>query len=191
MNPDDVRKIMNRARTAQRHAVRARLKNLGSSRVMLGQAEALAGEKFQKPEFFQQAGFRSRPLPNAEVIIIPLHGKSAHGVIISCANGQLHVANMQDGETAIFNETDGHFIHLKNGKIIDVSCDTFNLNAAVAVNINSPVVQATASTSVTLTTPQATVSGNVSATDVYASGTSVRGHHHTEHDGPNTSSAIT
>ena len=157
---------------------------------MLGQAEALSGDKFQRAEYFQQAGFRSRPLKNAEVIIIPLHGKSAHGVIISCANGQLHVANMQDGETAIFNETDGHFIYLKNGRIIEISCDTLNINAAVAVNINSPVLHATASSSVTLTSPQTTMSGNVSATDIYASGTSVRGHHHTEHDGPNTSSAI-
>lgn len=190
MNPSAVRNLIDRAMLGLRQALRGRLKSLSHDRVMLAQVEGLAGEKFQKTEYLQMAGFRSRPLPNAEMVIIPLHGKSAHGVVVTCANGKMFKADVQDGESVLFNETDGHFIHLKNGKIIDISCDTLNINAAVAVNITSPSIHATASTSVTLTSPQTTMSGRMDATDIYASGTSLCGHHHTEHDGPNTSAAI-
>lgn len=132
MSPQDIKQHIGRALSGVRQALRGKLARLTDKQVMLAQVEGVAGELFQDAEVFQQAGLRSKPLAGAQVIVVPLHGSSAHGVVIACANGKLHVANMQDGETAIFNEKEGHFIHLKNGKIIRIECDKLEVVAPLA-----------------------------------------------------------
>lgn len=127
MSPQDVKLQIARALSGVRQALRGKLTRLTDKQVQLAQVEGVAGELFQDAEFFQQAGLRSRPLAGAQVIVLPLQGSSAHGVVIACANGKLHVANLQDGETALFNERDGHFIHLKNGRVVRIECETLEV----------------------------------------------------------------
>jgi phage baseplate assembly protein V len=131
MSPRDLKQQILKALGSVRLPLRGRLRRLTDSRIALAQVEGMGGETFQDAEYLQQAGLRSRPLAGAEVLIIPLGGASAHGVVVSCANGKLHVAALKDGETALYNETDGHFIHLKNGRVIRIECDTLEIVANI------------------------------------------------------------
>lgn len=143
MSPSYVQRQIERAMASRRQGLRGKVSGLSAAkRVQLAQVSGVAGETFQGMEVFQQAGFRSLPLSGTEVIVIPLHGQSAHGVVIASANGQLHVANMQAGETAIYNETDGHFIHLKNGKVIRMEAQVIELVASQKVVVDSPLLDA-------------------------------------------------
>lgn len=139
-----VKEQIARALASVRQALRGKLVRVNAAkRVLLSQVLGVTGETFQDAEMFQHAGFRSVPLSGAEVIVIPLHGKSAHGVVIASSNGALHVANMAEGETAIFNETNGHFIHLKNGSVIRMEADVIELVATTKVSLQTPLVDAT------------------------------------------------
>ncbi len=144
MNGALVKEQIMRALAGVRQALRGKVLRVSAAkRVLLSQVSGMAGETFQDAEMFQHAGFRSVPLTGSQVIVIPLHGKSAHGVVISSSNGALHVANMAEGETAIFNETDGHFIHLKNGRVIRMEADVIELVATTKVSLQTPLVDAT------------------------------------------------
>lgn len=145
MSPDGIKAQIERQLRNQRHALRGKLTRLkGSRRVQLAQVAGLSGEQFQDAELFQHAGFRSLPLAGSQMIVIPLNGSSAHGVVIASSNGALHVANMQDGDTAIFNELEGHFIHLKKGKIIRMEANVIELVATQKVLLDTPLVEAAA-----------------------------------------------
>jgi phage baseplate assembly protein V len=145
MSPDAIKAQIERHMRNQRHALRGKLTKLkASKRVQLAQIAGLSGEQFQDAEMFQHAGFRSLPLAGSQMIVIPLNGASAHGVVIASSNGSLHVANMEDGDTAIFNEAEGHFIHLKKGKIIRMEADVIELVATQKVLLDTPLVEATA-----------------------------------------------
>ncbi len=145
MNPQLIKAQVARALSGIRQALRGKVLRVSAgTRVMLAQVAGLAGETFQDAEVFQQAGLRSVPMAGSQVVVIPLNGASAHGIVISCANGALHVANMQEGETALFNEREGHFIHLKNGKVIRMEADVIELVATTKVLLQTPLVDATA-----------------------------------------------
>ncbi len=144
MSPDGIKAQIERQMRNQRHSLRGKLTKLkASKRVQMAQVAGLSGEQFQDAELFQHAGFRSLPLAGTQMIVIPLNGSSSHGVVIASSNGALHVANMEDGDTAIFNEAEGHFIHLKKGKVIRMEADVIELVAAVKVDIQSPLTHMT------------------------------------------------
>lgn len=144
MSPNYVQTQIARAMAGRRQGLRGKQTKLKSStRVQLAQVQGMEGEIYQDAEVFQQAGFRSLPLDGTQVIVIPLHGKSAHGVVIASANGELRVAEMQAGETAIYNETNGHFIHLKNNRVIRMEADVIELVATTKVLVQAPLLDAT------------------------------------------------
>jgi phage baseplate assembly protein V len=143
MKPGDIKTLIDRALRGVRQPLRATLTRLGAlKRVILAQAAGVDGESFQNAELLQQAGFRSVPLVGTQVVIVPLNGSSANAVIVATANGAKYVADLAPGEVAVFNETDGHSIVLRNGKLIEINCDTLRINASVGVEINTPDVQA-------------------------------------------------
>lgn len=192
MSPKDVRNQVNRALASERKALRGTLARLTEQRVMLAQVLGVAGEVFQDAEVMQQAGLRSKPLAGATMVVLPLHGRSAHGVVIACANGALHVANMQDGETALFNEKEGHFIHLKNGKVIRIECDKLEVVAALATFSGNVQIDGNQSTAGSTTVAgDVTAGGNIKDQGGAKSMAGMRqvfnGHTHNEHDGPQVS----
>jgi phage baseplate assembly protein V len=194
MDPRSARQLIERALNSVRQAVRGRLQRAGAGKqVILVQAEGLAGETFNNAEFFQHPGLRSVPLAEMQTIVIPLGGRSANGVVIATSNGKLFISDLQPGEVAIFNESDGeaNSIVMRNGKVIDIKCATLNIEATAAVNITAPSVQLkTTSTRIEASTVDiqadtTTVSGDVdvdktvtAATDVIGAGTSLHSHVH-------------
>lgn len=153
------------------------------------QVSGLADETIQDLELMQQFGFTSVPPAGTQAVVIPLGGKTTHGIIVATENGSFRVKNLKNGEVAIYDSS-GSTIILKNNRVIDVECDAYNVKcktyqvtASDGATINGDLTQADGSFS---------TSGDVTASgDVSANGTSLSTHKHNEQgDGRPTSAPI-
>lgn len=90
------------------------------------QVSGLADETIQDLELMQHFGFTSVPPAGTQAVVIPLGGKTTHGIIVATENGAFRVKNLKNGETAIYDSS-GSTIILKNGRVIDIECDSFNV----------------------------------------------------------------
>lgn len=153
------------------------------------QVSGLADETIQDLELMQHFGFTSVPPAGTQVVVIPLGGKTTHGIIVATENGSFRVKNLKNGEVAIYDSS-GSTIILKNNRVIDVECDAYNVKcktyqvtASEGATINGDLTQADGSFS---------TSGDVTASgDVSANGTSLSTHKHNEQgDGRPTSAPI-
>lgn len=195
MNTQNIKRMITNALNGMRQALRGRVSRTdnASKQVILLQLEGVAGESFNATELFQQPGLRSVPLAGMQPIIVPLNGKSANGVVVAISNGALFITDLKPGEVALFNENDGvaNSLILRNGKIAELTCDTLNIKATAAVNIDSPIVSMSGNLEVTGNTKTATLnvtspSSNASHmnggihtdSDVIASGISLKQHVH-------------
>ncbi len=132
-------------------------------RVMVAQAEGVSGEMFQGAEVFQHCGFRSVLPAGTQVIILPVGGSSAHGVIVASTNGAGFSADLASGELQIFNETDGARITLRNGRLVEVDCDFLHIRATASVTVDTVNFTVNASAAVELATPTSHTTGHLSA----------------------------
>ncbi|WP_299538313.1 phage baseplate assembly protein V [uncultured Herbaspirillum sp.] len=107
----------------------------------LMQVKALEGEPRDKVELFQQYGFRSAPQAGAEGILIALGGVRDAAVVL-CMDDRRVAITMQAGEVAMYTD-EGDSIHMKRGRIVEVTTETFVLNASKKVILNSPEVKST------------------------------------------------
>lgn len=98
--------------------------------VQLVQGEGLKGEQVQGAEMFQHFGFTSNVPADSMFILLPLGGKTGHGIIIATENGTYRLKNLESGETAIYNQWGDH---VKLGKDRHMK-----LVSNVAVDIQSP-----------------------------------------------------
>lgn len=165
------------------------------------QVQGLADETLQDIEQLQQFGFTSHAPAHTDVIVIPLGGDTSHGIVIASEHGSFRVKNLQSGEVAVYDQS-GSSIVLKQGKLIEIDCDTLYIKAQTKIRMESPLVEA----SEVLTAQGqingngglvvsggsgATVSGSLKTTgDVVAGDISLQNHTHTEQgDGALTSAA--
>lgn len=176
------------------------------------QVSALAGETLQDVELMQHFGFTSVPPANTQAVIIPIGGQTSHGIVIATENGSFRVKNLKNGEVAIYDQS-GSKIVLKQGRLITVDCDRFELNcksyqvtASDSAKFNTPLLE----TSKVLTAQGqingnggmavqggsgASFGGNVTQSggnitsdgDILASGKSLAHHTHTGDSGGTTS----
>jgi phage baseplate assembly protein V len=168
MEPRQIKQMISGALKGVRQALRGILVRAeGDKRVVIVQMEGLKGESFNDAEFFQQPGFRSVPLGGMQPIIVPLNGNSANSVVVAMSNGKLFITDLQPGEVAIFNENDGvaNSVILRNGKVIDITCDVLNITATNAVNIQTAQMTVDASAGVQINTPTVTMSDNLDVGD--------------------------
>ncbi|HEH9715082.1 TPA: phage baseplate assembly protein, partial [Pasteurella multocida] len=95
--------------------------------IQKAQVSGLAGETLQDVELMQQFGFTSVPPAGTQVVVVPVGGKTTHSIIIATENGAFRVKNLENGETALYDQS-GSTIILKQGRLVEVDCDTFKLN---------------------------------------------------------------
>lgn len=208
---------INSALNAIRMPFRARLNSIDSSgKVQTIQAEGLAKETLQGLELLQQYGFTSNPLPGTMAVVIPVGGKTSHGIVVATEHGSYRLAGLESGEVALYTD-EGAKIVLKRGKIIEVDCDVyrvnckeFEVNAESKADFNTPEV----TTSQRLTAMEqitgnggmsikggtgSAFEGNISQTsgsyetsgDVKAGDISLTGHEHTNgNNGGNTGKPV-
>lgn len=125
--------------------------------VQLVQAKALAGETLQDVELFQQFGFTSGPPADTELIIIPLGGRTSHGVIVATEHGSFRVVVSQ-GETCVYNQW-GAKITLKKQRLIHMECDDFVADVKNSWTVNATTIAQTATAQATHTAPALTFGG--------------------------------
>lgn len=100
--------------------------------VQFVQLDGVAGEQLQQNELFQQFGYTSSPPAGTMAVVLPIGGKTAHGIIIATEHGTYRLKNLASGETAIYNKW-GDYVALKADRRMEVV-------SSVAVDITSPTV---------------------------------------------------
>ncbi|EDN4425271.1 TPA: phage baseplate assembly protein V [Salmonella enterica] len=116
------------------------------------QGKALATETLQDVEMFQQYGFTSSPPKGTKAIMLPLNGKTSHSIVIATEHAQYRLKNLKSGELAIYTDEGSHII-LKRGKIIEVSCDEYIVNAKNKFQVNTVDFDITATNQAKFETP--------------------------------------
>jgi phage baseplate assembly protein V len=118
------------------------------------QVTVLDGEVAQVQRF-QEYGYTSVPLAGAEAVLAAVAGARSHLVAIAVDDGRYRLKNLVDGEVALYTD-EGDTIHFQRGRIIAV-------NAGNAINVSAPQVTVTATTKVTLDTPEVHCTGKITA----------------------------
>lgn len=143
----DVNKAIARAVGNIRQAFRAVLGSTKSSAgIQTSGAGGLADEDLRDMELLQHYGFTSNPLPGTEAVVVPLGGKTSHGVIVATEHSGYRLKSLAPGEVALYTD-EGAKIVLKRGRLIEVDCDVFKVNcqnfevnASAASQFNTPTV---------------------------------------------------
>lgn len=130
--------------------------------VQLVQLDGLAVERLQDAELFQHYGCTSNPPAGSMAIVLPIGGKTAHGIIIATEHGNYRLRSLLPGEVALYTD-EGDSIILKRGRIMEVTTNTFRVNAATAIELNSPSITGNASAGVLFNTPTVNASGAIVA----------------------------
>ena len=133
-----------------RQAVRAVLTRPDPTQKNIGmEVEGLAGERIAA-ELMQHYGFTSCPQPGAELVVLPIGGRTSHSVVIASEDGRyrIHVA---PGEVALYTD-EGDHIHMKRGRIVDLLTDTLNITATTAINIQTVTLTTTATAAINTNT---------------------------------------
>lgn len=130
--------------------------------VQLVQLDGMSGERLQDTELFQQYGYTSNPPAGTMAILLPIGGKTAHGIIIATEHGNFRLKGLKSGEVALYSD-EGDSIILKRGRIMEVTTQTFRINAATAIELNAPIITGNASGSVSFNTPTVNASAAIVA----------------------------
>lgn len=139
----EVQKQIDRALSGVRQAYRAVISLCASDTpVQLAQVDGLAGETTPDVEVFQHYGMTSNPPSGSMAVVVPLGGKTSHGVIVATEHASYRITGLQPGEVAIYTD-EGDSIVMRRGRIIDITTETLNITAATAVNIDTPTVNMT------------------------------------------------
>lgn len=209
---EQIDRRIRRALAGVRQAFRAVLTRVDSdTAVQLGQLDGLADETLQDPELFQHYGMTSNPPRGSMAIVLPLGGKTSHGIVIATEHATYRLKSLAMGEVALYTD-EGDAVHLKRGRIIEVTTGTFRVNASERIELNAPEEIALNTERVKASnhmTAQgalsvnggmdvkggdgatARISGTLEATtDVVASGTSLHQHKHRGDSGGTTSEPI-
>ena len=118
MSRDMIQRAIDKAMSRVRTAFRAVLTAIDSTTpIQLLQADGLAGEQLQDNELMQHYGFTSVPLAGAQVIVLPIGGKTAHGIIIATEHIASRLKALKNGEVAIYDDQ-GQSVYLTRQGII-------------------------------------------------------------------------
>ncbi|WP_410499713.1 phage baseplate assembly protein V [Chitinibacter sp. S2-10] len=135
-----IQRALSGVRRAFRGAV-ILLKNGGP--VVRVQGEGLAGEQIQGAELFQHYGLTTMPPAGSMMIVLPVGGKTSHGIVIATEHGSYRLKTLEPGEVALYDDQ-GQSVILRRGKIMEMNTDQLVINAATKVQINTPTISTTA-----------------------------------------------
>jgi len=140
---DAAQRVVDRALGAIRTPFRSVLTALRlNTPVQLAQADAMAGEQLQAAELMQHYGVTSAPPIGAQMIVVPIGGKTAHGVIIATEHGSYRFKLNAQGEVALYTD-EGDHIYLKRGRVVEIETQTLVVKATTKVRFETPLVETT------------------------------------------------
>ena len=155
--------------------------------IQLVQAHGVAGEVLQGTELMQHYGFSSNPPAGSVCVVLPLGGKTSHGIIVATEHASYRFKSLKSGECGIYDDLGQSIILTRDG---------------IVVNGGGKPITFTNTPNITLDTPQVTATGNVNvAQNLVAQGnisdlgshsmanmrTVYNGHTHTDPQSGNTS----
>jgi phage baseplate assembly protein V len=141
---DHIEKRISRALGGIRQAFRGVMSRVNSApKVQLIQAVGLRGENIQAAEYFQHYGYTSNPPEGAMFVMVPIGGKTAHGIVIATEHGSYRLKNLAPGEVAIYDDL-GQKIHLtRNGIVIDGANKQITITNTPKVRMDIPLLEVT------------------------------------------------
>jgi phage baseplate assembly protein V len=113
---------------------RARIRGLKEGQVQRGRSEATENDVKDDAERFQDYGFSGNPV-DGQGLVLTVDG---HTIVVRM-DRLAERPQLAAYEVAVWHK-EGHKITLKDGKVIQVDCDTYRVNAAVKVEFNTPLV---------------------------------------------------
>ncbi|SES28076.1 phage baseplate assembly protein V [Vreelandella subterranea] len=142
----------------------------------------LLRDETKRVEHIEPYGYTARPLKGAEAIAASVGGARGHLVALLATDRRYRKRNLAEGEVALYTD-EGDELVFNRGRIV-------RLNAGSAVEVTAPKVTITASTSITLDTPDVFATGNIKAQGQVSDGTgsmqgmrdTYNGHNHDEND---------
>lgn len=145
----EIEKRIARALSGVRQAFRGVISTVDSDGpVQLVTGEGLAGENVPDVELFQHYGYTSNPPAGTMKINLPLGGMTSHTVTIATEHATYRLKSLKPGELALYTD-EGDSIVMARGRVIDLTTQTLNIKASIAVNIDTPTVNMTHQLSVT------------------------------------------
>lgn len=160
--PTLIRQQINRALRNVRLALRGVLRRSETAWPNIGlEVEGLAGEQVAT-ELVQHYGFTSAPLPGAEMIVLPIGGRTNHSVVVATEDGRYRI-QVVEGEVSLYTD-EGDYIHMKRGRLVEVNTVDLLINAANSVEINTTDYRLNASASARTTTTLHDLVAHASAT---------------------------
>jgi phage baseplate assembly protein V len=129
---ETIRREIQRAMAGSRQAFRGVLQSLKpTTRVQRAQVAGLAGEVVPDAELMQHFGFTSRVPSGAQLVVLPVGGKTSQSVVVATEHGSFRIALAADGETCIYSQW-GDRVYLKADRSILVQ-------AAAKVEVQAPL----------------------------------------------------
>lgn len=184
---EQIDRRIGRALSGLRHAFRAVLTLIGpGAGVQLAQGEGVAGEPLQGLELFQHYGLTSSPPAGSMAVVLPLGGKTSHGIVIATEHAQYRLAGLESGEVALYSD-EGDSVVLRRGRVVELTTQTLRINAETAVEITTPTLTVTgrivgqgglAVSGGSGAAAQIEGSLAVSSGDIVADGYGLKTHHH-------------
>ena len=144
---------------------RARMRSLKEGLVQSLRVEALENDAKDDAERFQDYGYAANAVDGQGLVITA----GGHTIVLRM-DRLAERPRLAAYEVSVWHK-EGHCVTLKAGKLVEVSCDTFRVNAAVKVELNAPLVTANGTMGVT---------GRMTAGGVTAAGKQLDGHNHNE-----------
>lgn len=204
---DRIRRFLNAMRKPFRMVIDRVTTGKGVKKVS---GEGLSREPVEDVELFQHYGFCSCPPGGTMAVVVPLGGVSSHAMIVATEHAAFGV-DLATGESAMYHK-EGHFVHMKNGRIVQVDCDTYRVRckryevtATEGANVETPKLAASHVMEVNGALvgkgglalsnkggeSTATIEGKIDVSeDVIAGGVSLAKHHHKDARGDETDAPI-
>lgn len=119
-----------------------------ASAVQLVQAHGMAGEVLQGTELMQHYGYTSNPPAGSVCVVLPLGGKTSHGIIVATEHGSYRLKSLKTGECAIYDDL-GQSIHLtRNGIVINGAGKPITFTNTPSITFDTPQLNATGNVSI-------------------------------------------
>ncbi|WP_175845134.1 phage baseplate assembly protein V [Burkholderia arboris] len=162
---DEIDKRVRRALAGVRQAFRGVLGGVATDGpVPIAQGEGLAGEPAADLEMFQHYGLTSVPPAGSMMVIVPIGGKTSHGIIIGTEHGTYRLKNLKPGEVALYTD-EGDSVVLGRGRVITMTTKTLKIDAEESVEINTKTMTVNASESIKNDTPQVDMTHQLNVTE--------------------------
>lgn len=149
--------IMERVRNLMRDGVARAVLNVvdDEGNMQRVQISLLEDEVIDGVERFQDYGFTSVPEEGAEATVVFVGADRSHPIVVVADDRRVRKKGLKPGEVAVYHKN-GDFIHLKNGKEIEIKTTTFKVNCETAT--------LAASSEIMLDTPLVTLTGRQQTT---------------------------